>query len=119
MSSRPSRVLVIDDDEAFRYAAAKALKGAGFEVAVAEDYRDVLAWLEGAEPIDLLLTDIVMPDRINGFALARMARMRRLGLKVLYVTGYDVPIDEAMGKVLQKPVTDEQLIGEVRGALTE
>ena len=118
MGSLPSRILVVDDEEAFRYAAAKALQGAGFDVAVAEDYRDALVHLEGAAPVDLLLTDVSMPNRVNGFALARMARMRRLDLKVLYVTGYDVPTFEAIGKVLHKPITDEQLISEVRGALT-
>jgi CheY-like chemotaxis protein len=63
------------------------------------------------------ITAILMPDRIHGFALARMARMRRPELKVLYLTAYDLPTDEAIGKVLRKPVTDTMLADEIRRAL--
>jgi CheY-like chemotaxis protein len=111
----PSHILLVDDEEAFRYAAAKTLQDAGFHVTVAEDYRGALARLESAEPVDLLVADIVMS--VNGFALARMGRMRRAGLKVLYVTAHDVPTHEAIGKILRKPISDEQLISEVRSAL--
>jgi CheY-like chemotaxis protein len=113
--SEPFRILLVDDEEAFRYAAARTLQDAGFDVTVAEDYRGALACLESAQPVDLLVADVVM--RVNGFALARMARMRRAGLKVLYVTAHDVPTHEAIGKVLRKPISDEQLINEVRSAL--
>jgi hypothetical protein len=58
-----------------------------------------------------------MPDRVNGFALARMARMRRLDLKVLYLTACDVPSNEAIGKILRKPITHDELAAEVRLAL--
>ena len=117
MIATTSHILLVDDEEGFRYAAGKALREAGFTVTVAEDYRDALVQLESESPVDLLVTDIVMPDRVNGFALARMARMRRLHLKILYLTAYDVPTVEAVGKVLRKPVSNEQLIGEVREAL--
>src|SRR6185312_14360632 len=112
-----SRILLVDDDEAFRYAASKVLENAGFEVTVAPDYRRALEVLESEAPIDLLVTDVVMPNRINGFALARMARMRRLGLKVLYVSAYEIQTDEAIGKILNKPLSDDQFLIEVREAL--
>jgi CheY-like chemotaxis protein len=117
MGSIPAHILLVDDDEGFRYAAATALRNAGFEVTSVPDYRGALETLEGNSPLDLLVTDVVMPDRINGFALARMARLRRLNLKVLYLTGYDVPSTEAIGKVLRKPITPELLTDEVRRAL--
>jgi CheY-like chemotaxis protein len=117
MVGTPGHVLLVDDDEGFRYAAARALRKAGFEVTSVPDYRGALETLEGNAPLDLLVTDVVMPDRINGFALARMARMRRLDLKVLYLTGYDVPSTEAIGKVLRKPITPDLLTDEVRLAL--
>ena len=47
--------------------------------------------LEAERPIDLLITDIVMPGSVNGIALSRMARLRRRDLKVVYLTGYNVP----------------------------
>src|SRR5690242_7407026 len=105
-----SHILLVDDEESFRYAASRALEDAGYNVVAAEDYRDALVRLEGRAPIDLLVSDIVMPDRVHGFALARMARMRRRDLKVLYVTAYDIPSDEALGKVLRKPLADAELV---------
>lgn len=110
-------ILLVDDEEGFRYSAGKALEKAGFTVSAAKDYVDALQVLQSEKPIDLLVTDIVMPAGIHGFALARMARMRRLGMKVLYLSAYDVPTTEAIGKVLRKPITDEELVSEVRCAL--
>jgi CheY-like chemotaxis protein len=81
------------------------------------DYRGALETLESDQPVDVLVTDILMPDRIHGFALARMARMRRPELKVLYLTAYDLPTDEAIGTVLRKPVTDTMLADEIRRAM--
>jgi CheY-like chemotaxis protein len=117
MGSTQGHILLVDDDEGFRYAAAKALRNADFEIVAVPDYRGALEALEGNQPLDLLVTDIVMPDRVNGFALARMARMRRLDLKVLYISAYDVPTREAIGKVLRKPITADELAAEVRLAL--
>ncbi len=110
-------ILLVDDEEGFRYSAGRALEKAGFVVAPAKDYIDALQVLQSEQPVDLLVTDIVMPAGIHGFALARMARMRRLGVKVLYLSAYDVPTSEAIGKVLRKPITDEDLVNEVRCAL--
>lgn len=107
----------MDDDEAFCYAAAKALRSAGFVVSLAPDHHLALQILDGPEPLDLLITDVVMPGGINGFALARMARMRRLELSVLYVTGYDQPMEEGIGKVLRKPISLDTLVAEARNAL--
>ena len=80
-----SRILVIEDDDATRYAMARTLEAAGYEVAQAHDYRDALPILEGEGQIDLLVVDLVVPG-VNGFALARMGRIRRHDLKVVYVT---------------------------------
>jgi CheY-like chemotaxis protein len=113
------RILVVDDDLAFGDSTARVLRAAGFEVFLAPDHRLALEDLESTRPIDLLITDIVMPDRVNGVALSRMARMRRPELKVIYLTAYDIPgvEDEAAGPVLRKPIDGEQLVAEVRRVL--
>jgi two-component system cell cycle sensor histidine kinase/response regulator CckA len=80
MSRSGGFVLLVDDDEAFRYATTKILENAGFSVSAASDYREAHVVLEGDSPVDLLVTDVIFPGQIHGFALARMARMRRLGL---------------------------------------
>jgi len=75
--------------------------------------------LESPRSIDLLLTDLVMPERVNGVALSRMAQMRRPQIKVIYLTAYDIPgvEKEVFGPVLRKPVDDEHLIAEVKRVL--
>jgi CheY-like chemotaxis protein len=110
---------VVDDDLAFGDATAKMLRAAGFDVCVAPDHRLALEDLESTRRIDLLITDIVMPEHVNGVALSRMAQMRRPGLKVIYLTAYDIPgvEDEANGPVLRKPIDDEHLIAKVRSVL--
>lgn len=111
------RVLIVEDDPAFLYAATKALHGAGFEVISASDYQNALAVLTESNGVHLLLTDMVMPKGINGVALARMAKLRRADLKVLYMTAYDVPVGQVDDKILRKPISDTELIAEVRQAL--
>jgi CheY-like chemotaxis protein len=117
MTETVSHILLVDDDESFRYATEKLLKDAGFKVTSAPDYRRALDAINGSEPLDLLLTDVVMPNRVNGFALARMAKMRRMSLSVLYMTAFDVPTHEALGKILRKPIGGEDLLSEVKQAL--
>jgi DNA-binding LytR/AlgR family response regulator len=67
--------------------------------------------LERAGQIDLLILDIVMPDRVNGFALARMARLRRPDLKIIYVSGFDIhqAAGETLGPIIRKPINNERL----------
>ena len=115
-----TRILVVDDDKICGDATARVLRAAGFEVSLAPDHRLALEDLESTRPIDLLITDIVMPDRVNGVALSRMARMRRPELKVIYLTAYDIPgvEDDAIGPVLRKPVDEDRLVAEVRSVLT-
>jgi CheY-like chemotaxis protein len=108
---------VVEDDDIARYAMARALEAAGYEVVQARSYQDALPILEDSGQLDLLLIDIVLPG-VNGFALARMARFRRRELKVVYVTGYDnVPVHEAIGSILRKPVTEDTLATTIREAL--
>jgi CheY-like chemotaxis protein len=114
------QILLVDDDEVYRESTARLLRHAGYAVQVAPDYRLALEILERPDRIDLLLTDVVMPDRINGLALSRMGRMRQLDLRVIYVTGYDIAglEHEALGTVLRKPVSDDLLLTEIAQTLS-
>jgi CheY-like chemotaxis protein len=114
-----NHILVVDDDEAFREATTSILRSAGYEVWVAPDHRLALEILEGDNPIDLLLVDIVMPDRVNGLALARMARLRRPNVSVIYISGYDIPglQEEVLGPVIRKPIDDNLLLDATARAL--
>ncbi len=83
----------------------------------ASDYMQALAQIGGEPKIDLLVTDVVMPKGMNGFALARMARLRQRDLKIIYVTAYDVPTDEAIGTIIRKPVDTASLLEAVKSTL--
>lgn len=108
------RILLVDDEDGFRYAAAKALRDAGFDVADVSDHRGALNEISSDRKLDVLVTDVVMPNNVNGFALARMARMKRPEIKVIYVTAYDIPTNEADGVVLRKPLTEKEVVAEVQ-----
>jgi CheY-like chemotaxis protein len=106
------RILVVEDEDTCRYSTARTLRHAGYEVHEASDYIGALKALD-EHPIDLLLADVVMPKGMNGFALARMARLRKLDLKVLFMTGFDVSTEEAFSKVLRKPISEDDLVSEI------
>jgi CheY-like chemotaxis protein len=115
MAEAAPSILFVGDEDSVRHVAT--LEKAGFAVTAERDYASARKLLESDKPIDLLLTDVVMPDRLHGFALARMARTRRRDVKVVYITGYDVPTSDAIGPVLRKPISDEALVDEIRQVL--
>lgn len=112
-------ILLVEDDEIAAATYSKVLCEADYAVSVARDFRLALEILESEQPLDLLLVDIVMPRSVNGIALARMARVRRKNLKIVYMTGYSIPgaEREALGPILFKPIGDAQLITEIERAL--
>lgn len=119
-TAQQQRILVYDDDAPSAVAFGTILRRAGYEVDVASHFGPALKTLD-QNPVDLLITDLVVPHGVNGLALARMARMKQSKIKVIYVTGYDVPEarESGLGPVLQKPVSDELLLSEVRKALDD
>ena len=114
-------ILVVEDDPTCREALGRVLQREGYDVSLTADFRGALEILESDQPIGVLLSDIVMPDRVNGIALSRMARLRRRDIKVVYMTGYNIPgIDrEALGPILRKPIDDRVLIEELARVLAE
>jgi CheY-like chemotaxis protein len=114
-----ARILVVEDDATLGPAFRRVLTHAGYGVVLAADFRAALEVLEGDQALDLLLVDIVMPNSVNGLALARMARLRRRNLKIVYVSGYSIPgvEDELLGPILRKPVDDRLLIEEIEKVL--
>lgn len=118
-ASGKRHILLVEDDEIFGKALGQTLERAGFEVSMANDFRVALEILSSQRPVDVLLTDIVMPASVNGIALSRMARLRRPALKVVYMTGYTVPgaENEALGPILRKPIDEAVLLREVERVL--
>jgi CheY-like chemotaxis protein len=115
-----AHVLVVDDDRLSTELVGQLLRNAGYRVSVAQHFNAALDILDQSPPPDVLITDIVMPSGVNGAALARMARMRNRIIRVIYITGYDIPnIDrETFGPVLRKPLADDLLLATVAAELS-
>jgi CheY-like chemotaxis protein len=116
-------VLVVEDEEGVRELLRKVLEEHGHTVLEARHGRDALMVAERYErPIQLLVTDVVMPE-MGGAELARRITERRPETKVLYVSGYtsDEILRRGITSVgpifVQKPFTAEDLMLQVRGAL--
>jgi len=116
-------ILVVEDDPAVRQAAVWVLQLFGYDTREAEDGPSALDVL-GKEPaIGLMFSDLVMPRAMNGIELAREARRRRPGLKVLLTTGYSqADIDAALlGQagigLITKPYSNNDLKEKVRAIL--
>jgi CheY-like chemotaxis protein len=81
-------VLVVEDEDIVRRVIARELRACGYTVLEAADGEAALAAADEHDgPIDLLLTDVVMP-RMSGCELAERFGCRRRGARVLYMTGY-------------------------------
>jgi CheY-like chemotaxis protein len=105
------RVLVVDDDPAVGRLTVGMLEGAGHAAVSTINSMSALALLEGGQPCDLLLSDVVMPSGMNGIELGREARRRWPTLPILLATGFAVE-RVALGSeflVLHKPFTAIEL----------
>ncbi len=81
------RVILVDDDDVTLRSATRLLQRYGCSVRATTSARQALALLVGPDPVDVLVTDIVMPE-MSGFTLVDQVSRVRPGLAVLYVSGY-------------------------------
>jgi CheY-like chemotaxis protein len=79
-------ILVVDDDESIREIQRRHLETAGYRVLVAGSALDAIGLIESGAEVDLLISDLMMPE-MGGEAMASRLRLNRPALKVLYVTG--------------------------------
>ena len=120
-TGNPATILLVDDDEALRRFVRRILIEQGFHVIEASDGAEALEVASAyAEPVDLLLTDVIMP-KVNGLVLAQRLLQKRPGIDVLYMSGY-VERSMLLAKhpesiLLQKPFTPDALIAAVRQVL--
>jgi len=82
-------ILVVEDEDMLREFVSDALMTVGYRVLSAANGKDALGvWAKHKEKIDLLLTDVVMPESISGRQLAHMLIMDKPELKVIFTSGY-------------------------------
>jgi two-component system cell cycle sensor histidine kinase/response regulator CckA len=116
-------ILLVEDADALRKLAQSFLADHGFKVITASSGEEALRVAEfHGRPIDLLVTDVVMPG-MNGRALADRLLAKQPSLKVLYISGYTDSFIAGHGVLeegtflLHKPFTEEVLIRKVRDVL--
>jgi hypothetical protein len=116
-------ILVVDDDENVRHLVASMLKASGYSViAPATPFEALRICGELSTPLDLLLTDMVLPET-DGAQVAEKARAARPGLRVLFMSGYTehpvlrLPSFDRGAPFIQKPFTMATLTAKVQEVL--
>jgi len=117
-------ILLVEDEEAVRAFAARALALRGYTVLEAESGVEALRVVEEAgHPIDLIVSDVIMPE-MDGPTMLTELRRRGLNAKIIFVSGY---ADDAFARnlpegqeflFLPKPFTLKQLIETVKSAMS-
>jgi two-component system cell cycle sensor histidine kinase/response regulator CckA len=116
-------ILLVEDEEAVRSFASRALASRGYTVLEADSGAEALKVVEAADgKIDLIVSDVIMPE-MDGPTMLTELRRRGLAARVIFVSGY---ADDAFAKnlpegqeflFLPKPFTLKQLVETVKGAM--
>jgi PAS domain S-box-containing protein len=117
-------LLLVEDEPAVRHLATQILRMCGYTVLVAASGVEALElWSEHKDDIELVLTDMIMPNGISGRQLAERLRTERPQIKVIFMSGYstDVSSDGSIlgseASFLQKPCPARELAEIVRSRL--
>lgn len=119
-------ILVVEDEASVRNLVLEILKQAGYKVLAAENGVSALAvWRNKRDSIQLMMTDIVMPEGMTGVELVAQIHADKPQLPVLFTSGYapdtalaGLSMEEGVN-FLQKPFKIERLLGIIRQALDE
>jgi CheY-like chemotaxis protein len=122
MGSDSQTILLVDDNELVRDITTELLEHIGYHVIAVEHPTTALDLLATDTPIDLLLTDLVMPGQIDGFALIAAALQARPTLKTLLASGHtetSAPQTHPATSIprLTKPFRQSELARAVRDVL--
>ena len=123
MAGGTEHILVVEDEEAVRAIVGEQLRSLGYDVKLAADAEEALAQLR-LHRFDLLLTDVVMPGRLNGKGLADEVERSWPGTRVVFMSGYSENALVNDGRLdgdvmlLAKPHQKADLAQIIRRALT-
>jgi PAS domain S-box-containing protein len=116
-------ILVVEDDTLVRRYVITQIQSLGYKTLEASRASEALEIIDGAEHIDLLFTDVIMPGSMNGRQLVDAAIVRRPGLKTLFTSGYTENAIVHHGRLdtgvllLAKPYRKSDLARMIRTAL--
>ena len=111
---------MVEDDPGVLALTIEMLSGLGYGVLTASNAAQALRHLNSDEPIDLLFTDVVMPGGMNGVHLAKAAREKRPGIRILLTSGYPgTCVDDHELPLLDKPYAPSTLAAVLRELLTD
>jgi signal transduction histidine kinase/HAMP domain-containing protein len=111
-------ILLVEDEPALRQLAKLILAGQGYHIFEASKGAEALEiWERHREQIDLVLTDVVMPEGMSGKDLADRLQAHCPDLKVVFTSGYTAEMNKDNVRFLQKPYSRETLTQAVRDCL--
>jgi PAS domain S-box-containing protein len=116
-------VLVVEDDPQVLKATVRFLKQIGYEASGAGDGPSALAILQQRNDIDLVISDVIMPNGMSGIDLAEEIQRKHKGVKVILMSGYPISeIDqdgtlEERYEIMRKPYSNDQLAAAVKAAI--
>jgi CheY-like chemotaxis protein len=117
-------ILIVEDEPVLRDMAQVILKECGYHILEACSGREALkVWQQNQRTIDLVLTDVVMPEGVSGMDLARTLLASKPSLKIIFASGYSMDdtdtalIQNRRALFLQKPYTHLTLAKAVRDCL--
>lgn len=115
-------ILLVEDNEDVRFMVCEMLQAEGYNVIAAQDQQQAISICSTERHIDLMLTDVVMPE-MSGPELAVHVRSVRPALRVLYMSGYTQDKFDSYTRnherfeFIQKPLTPDVLAAKVREVL--
>jgi len=115
-------VLIVEDEADLMDVASELFRSMGYEVITASNGTDALDILERKAHVDILFTDVMMPNGMNGIELARFASQRYPAMKVILASGYTLPSlraqydDIDQFSFMSKPYRMSDLAKKLRGA---
>ncbi len=122
---RDEQILVVEDESSLRELTSRILARHGYRVQAAATGTGAIDWARApGHPVDLLLTDVVMPEMM-GNEVAAAIRAIVPGVPALYMSGYAQAILDSHGvpalsiDILEKPFTEASLLARVRRAIDE
>ncbi len=122
------RILLVDDEEDLLHVTKQVLEANGYSVVTTQNTHDALSLLKGNEKFDLLFSDVILAEDMDGFGLAKSARKIDPDLHILLTSGYSEKAEEPernsensslkkADMILRKPYTQTELISIIREVL--